>query len=385
VNSKIKPVFDNYDTIKSWASMIRETVLTQRMPPTGLDPEFGNFENAETLSPHELADLYQWLEGGMPRGKGADPLVVNPPGKPERNYLTAPLFKADIGVDQIVPPEGFEEYKDYQLAGPMDRDTWISEVRCIPSIPQYIHHVVIQVVEKPLSTYVQAHEAGTTARPEGTFSFPMEIARLNRGSHHFFRKQVFAAGFKQPTRPSAELWAIFVPKGAYIIAQIHYNGSGKQETDRTRFEFFEYKNKKPPSILHTGWVFAKDFVIPPRAEKVEVFKTKKLKKSIRMISINPHMHIRGKALSLTAKYPDGHEEKIFSVPNYYYGWHVGEWFRFKTPKFFPAGTELTSQAVFDNSDKNPYNPDTDKEVKWGERVEDGEMPKVNYEYVEATK
>ncbi|MGH8523939.1 MAG: hypothetical protein ACREXY_06885, partial [Gammaproteobacteria bacterium] len=35
------------------------------------------------------------------------------------------------------------------------------------------------------------------------------------------------------------------------------------------------------------------------------------------------------------------------------------------PKALPKGTRITVEAGFDNSDRNPLNPDPSKEIRWG--------------------
>lgn len=90
--------------------------------------------------------------------------------------------------------------------------------------------------------------------------------------------------------------------------------------------------------------------------------------------------MRGRALSMRAYFSDGRSETVFAIPNYYYGWHVGRTLVLKEPIFFPKGTTLEMVAVFDNSSKNPYNPDPSKVIYHGQKVDSSEMPKINYTY-----
>ena len=52
--------------------------------------------------------------------------------------------------------------------------------------------------------------------------------------------------------------------------------------------------------------------------------------------------------------------------NYNFYWQLS--YRLKEPRFLKAGTELQAVAIFDNSRKNPHNPDPDAEVTWGDQT-----------------
>ena len=59
------------------------------------------------------------------------------------------------------------------------------------------------------------------------------------------------------------------------------------------------------------------------------------------------------------------------MPKYNFGWQV--YYYPKTPLFVPKGTRIEVVAHFDNSVKNPRNPDPTKEVRFGEQTWDEMM------------
>ena len=79
----------------------------------------------------------------------------------------------------------------------------------------------------------------------------------------------------------------------------------------------------------------------------------------------PHMHFRGKRMKFTARYPDGSEELLLSVPNYDFNWQLAH--ELAEPYLVPAGTEIIATGAFDNSTQNPANPDPSIEINWGEQ------------------
>ena len=97
----------------------------------------------------------------------------------------------------------------------------------------------------------------------------------------------------------------------------------------------------------------------------------KLSRSGRLLSLQPHMHLRGKSFRYVARRPDGSEEILLSVPRYDFDWQLS--YLLANPMPLPEGTELRAEAVFDNSAANPYNPDPSRRVFFGLQTEEEMM------------
>jgi hypothetical protein len=85
-----------------------------------------------------------------------------------------------------------------------------------------------------------------------------------------------------------------------------------------------------------------------------------------LLTLMPHMHLRGKAFRYEAVYPDGKKEVLLDVPRYDFGWQTN--YRFTEPKMMPRGTRMDCYAVFDNSEDNLNNPDPTKTVSFGDQT-----------------
>ncbi len=90
----------------------------------------------------------------------------------------------------------------------------------------------------------------------------------------------------------------------------------------------------------------------------------------RFENFQPHMHMRGKAMSLEAIYPDGRKELINQVSNFQWNWHVNYIYEDDAAPLLPAGTTLVITAWHDNTADNPNNPDPEQWVDWGDRTVD---------------
>ena len=78
-----------------------------------------------------------------------------------------------------------------------------------------------------------------------------------------------------------------------------------------------------------------------------------------------------KAFRYEARYPDGTQEVLLDVPNYDFNWQLK--YILEEPKRLPKGTVVECTAIYDNSAKNPSNPDPSKSVHWGDQSFDEMM------------
>ena len=58
--------FNSSQMLVGWAPMVREVLLTKRMPPGQIDPYVGKFKNSMTLTIEETQTLVDWIDAGTP-------------------------------------------------------------------------------------------------------------------------------------------------------------------------------------------------------------------------------------------------------------------------------------------------------------------------------
>jgi hypothetical protein len=79
----------------------------------------------------------------------------------------------------------------------------------------------------------------------------------------------------------------------------------------------------------------------------------------------PHMHLRGKSFQVQT-IAAGSESIILDVPQYDFNWqHTYQW---KEPIPLQNFDQLSFTATFDNSIDNPFNPDPNQFVMWGDQT-----------------
>jgi hypothetical protein len=160
--------------------------------------------------------------------------------------------------------------------------------------------------------------------------------------------------------------AIHVPAGAKFLFQMHYTPNGTPQADRTQMGIVLADRQTVKYRVMGGAVANPAIEIPAGAANHRETAERAFEEDVLLMSLSPHMHLRGKSFRFEALYPDGSRETLLSVPRYDYNWQLH--YFLAEPKRLPAGTRLTCVAQYDNSTGNPANPNPAQMVRWGEQT-----------------
>ncbi len=329
----------SYEESVGWAEMIREVVSERRMPPWHADPAVGHFRNDVRLSDRDKELIYQWVKNGAPEG---DPHDLPPaPQFTEGWQIPKPdqvLYMADKPYD--VPSSGTVEYQRFVIDPQWTEDKWVRALECVPGNPAVVHHIIVYLVPPGV---VPGGQAG----------------RLRSNW-----LGAFAPGLRQ--QPLADGLARYVQKGSKLLFEMHYTANGTPQKDRSYvgLVFADPKTVKKEVAVQNAGNF--NFTIPAGDSNFEVESEFTFRRNALLLSVAPHMHLRGKDFRYDLVYPDGKRETVLWVPHYDFGWQTS--YELAEPKAVPRGTKLHCVAHFDNSADNLANPDPAKEVAWGEQT-----------------
>jgi peroxiredoxin len=331
------PLLD-YDDASSWAETIREVVQEGRMPPWFADPRFGKFSNDRRLPDEDKDLLMRWLDQGTPRGDDKD---LPPPKKFSTAWrIGQPDLILSMPEDFEVPaqsPKGGIPYKHFTIDTNFTEDKWIERVEVHAGNPGVVHHVLVYIVP-PGRKFLP----GSPATPTLSGTAP--------GDTHTIL---------QPG------WAKRVPAGSKLVFQVHYTPNGTAGKDRSIIGMI-FAKKPPRFEVVTLPIFNWWFRIPPGADNYRVESNHTFKDDMQVIGFMPHMHLRGKDFLYEAVLPDGKKQTLLSVPNFNFGWQSA--YRCTEPINLPKGSKIHCVAHFDNSTKNPNNPDPKATVTWGDQT-----------------
>lgn len=330
----------SFDEVRGWSAMIRETVRARRMPPWHADPAVGRFRNDGGLAPEEARALVRWTEAGAPRGSGEDPLPARAAAEPPEWPLGPPDFLFDPPAFEV-PATGDLPYVYGKLVFDFPRDVWLCGVDVRPTNLAVVHHVQV------------------------TVTYPERMAHLQPVWDDEAGFAVYAPGQTPALYPEGA--GRFLPAGSTLLFELHLTTTGRPETCAVRTAL--YFLDAPPSIeLETPAASSWDFVVPAGEPCFVQRAERRFEHDTVLHEILPHMHYRGRSMAVEALYPNGERDLLLSVPDYDFDWQ--RYYTFDEPPRLPAGTVVRCTAVFDNSARNPSNPDPGVDVAAGRRTVD---------------
>lgn len=381
--ASFKPTLNSYEKIHGWATMIKETLMTDRMPPFSADTHYGKYKNDISLKPEEKRLLMLWIEQGMPRKNREDPLPTFDLRRArERAELkkkhdkAKPIYQVSMPFEQEIPPEGFNQYKFYQMGGPIPRDMWVREIRTTPKSPRQLHHQSIYIVSKPMEFYEKLKTDVASNKDPYRYFLGANMEYYERDKNENYLSLLIWGGGRPSHFKLSDGSALFLPKGYYLVLETHYMGIGKPDSDQTKIEFFgsTYKPNDAFQLKHS-MLLNTTFEIPPMVKKYKVTtKPYVVKKDLNIRMITGHMHARGRSIKLIQQNENNKPSQIIaSIPNYYFKWQIGSGLIPEKPIFVRAGSKLVAECEFDNSPENPNNPDSNISVKFGHSVDKSDM------------
>ncbi len=331
----------SYDEVVGWAEMIAEVVQDNRMPPWHASPQHGKFSNARSLPDEEKRLIQDWVKAGAPEGDRNDLPVPKTfidgwqlPREPDMV-----ITMRDKPFD--VPASGTVRYQYFVVDPKLTEDKWVDVAEIQPGERSVVHHVLV------------------FAKTEG------ELRRFN-GEGAFLA--AYVPGFLPQRYPAG--MAKLVPAGAKFIFQIHYTPNGKATTDLSRIGLcFADPAKVTHAVMTSEARQAHGLVIPPNVHnhKVEA-DSPRSPLDVQILNLMPHMHVRGKSFRYELVTADNHRETILDVPRYDFNWQTS--YQLAEPLNVPAGASLHCTAHYDNSERNPNNPNPNATVRWGEQTWD---------------
>ena len=334
----------NHATVQAKSAAIRANVLEGLMPPWHADPAHGKFENDFSLTPQQQARLIAWLDAGAPREAGTDPLETVPPSAGSWP-MGQPNLILKIAT-QPIKATGQMPYAYVTVTNSLKTNAWLRAAVIRPGNRAVVHHALIFYIK-----------AGSVLQMLADFQ------AIQGGLNGFYAGYV--PGMDQREYPTGT--AKFLPAGGTFVFQMHYTPNGKATSDAT--EMGLYLSATPPSMeLKTGAANSTAIDIPAGARNHRMVAERSFDKAVDVHELSPHMHFRGDSMRFEAFLPDGSSQILLNVPKYDFNWQA--LYRLSKPVRLPAGSRLRISGGFDNSRWNPFNPDAQSRVRFGEQTDD---------------
>jgi len=352
-----------YEQAKQFAPLIKARVEARTMPPWHIDRSVGirDFKNDRSLSDEQIRTIVEWVDAGAPPGDPQDmPAPVEWPD-PAAWQLTTEFGEPDLVVKSepyTVQPRGQDKWFRPVVETGLTEPRWVRAIEIKPSVPdgrRVVHHVLalLEQAEDGITGLASTAAHSGSRMSAGLFMewavgktgeiFPEDAGKLMLpGSKIRWEVHYYAIG-ELIENDVVELGVWFYPRGF-------------QPKNRTILRMFNAAPGSELDIPPGEVAMTQNFYVLPAPARLENFQ--------------PHMHMRGKAMSMGAVFPDGRRELLSMVSNFQWRWHVNYIYDDAATPVLPRGTTLVFTAWHDNTSSNPNNPDPEQWVGWGDRTVD---------------
>jgi hypothetical protein len=350
-----------FEHVRRNGPLIKQMVQAREMPPYQYDTHVGiqKLQHDWRLSDGDIATVVKWVDAGMPMGDPAD--------MPPAPKLPTPgeyRLAAEYG-----PPDIIVKAKKYTVPA-MGQDRWWR-----PSVPSGVtsDRCIKAIETRPtVAGRSVTHHANSIFVPGNSNVQPDEAGGGGPGS---VRLSEYALGKIGEVVP-ADACRI-APAGSNVLFDIHYYPNGKEVVDdQVEVGIWFHPPEVTPQThyrqtlgLYALQSGSGDFEIEPHGtlmtQGFQRFNT-----PVRIDSWQPHGHLHLVAKRLEVLYPDGRRETLSMVSNWNPGWHHSHVYAEDVAPLLPAGTVMINTAWYDNTTKNPFNPDPDQWVGIGDRTAD---------------
>ena len=363
-----------YKDVRPWAASIRDKVASRVMPPWHADPHYGSFRNDRSLSTSEIDTIVKWVDGGAREGNAADLPAV--PRFADGWQIGTPDAIFEMPTEFEIPARGTIDYQYFEVPTTFTEDRWLQAGEARAGDRAHVHHIIVSVIEPTGSRRPNVMNVkpivgeGQTAAAPFVARAPRELtdaqrAGLSRASRFAGANMLvnWAVGEDAPIHP--EGIAKRIPAGSTLLFQIHYTTNGTPGSDRSKIGLI-FSKQPPAREVRTGAIANPAFAILPGEANHLVEAEATFTSDVKIWTLHPHMHFRGKDMTYTATYPDGRSEIVLRVPKYDFAWQGDYWL--KQPLSLPKGSTLRVTAHFDNSTANRANPNPNETVRWGDQT-----------------
>ena len=368
--SSIAPMsLQTFEDARPWARSIRTRVAARQMPPWHIDKTVGiqHFENDRSLTDEQIDTIVRWVDAGAPQG---DPKDMPPPRVwPDENTwgFAAQLGQPDLIIKSpayTMPAQAQDAWWKPVVDTGLKEPRWVRAIEIRPSTlsgRRITHHAVARLKQ----------DDGYDISRASSFDIPRPADdAVDVGPGLFMEWAVGKQG--EMMRPNTG--KLMLP-GSQIVWDVHYHAVGQEITDSVELAIYLYPKGQEPKLRTVLGQFQSipggskgNLDIAPNSVSVhQGFVV--MRQAGRVENFQPHMHLRGKAMSMEAILPNGATEML-SHANFEFNWHLNYIYASDAAPILPKGTILRITAWHDNTASNKANPDPNQWVGWGERTVD---------------
>jgi hypothetical protein len=361
-----------YQEVRPWARAIRERVITRNMPPWHIDKTVGiqSFQNDRSLTDSQINTIVRWVDSGSPLGDTKD--LPPPKHWPDNDGW--------VLAKQYGPPDLVLKSEDYTMPA-QAQDVWWRPVTEVPlTEPRWVRAVEMRpgtlagrkIMHHVLAGLIQDEPGARPSRPNPADSDASDNSSAGAAGPGLLMEWAIGKNY-DIYRPNTG--KLLLP-GSRISWELHLHAVGEEIRDHAELAVYLYPKGESPKYRTRLTLFgatantgSSRLDIPPNAIAVtQGFHV--LAQPARLENFQPHMHLRGKAMSIEAILPNGTTQVLSYVDHFNFNWMNNYIYMEDAAPVLPKGTIIHVTAWHDNTTANKNNPDPDQWVGWGDRTVD---------------
>lgn len=352
----------NYEDAYRFRYGMEPVMASRQMPPWPPATNYGDLAHERTLSQEEI-DLFRiWVEQGAPEGDAA--LAPNPPVFDNNQEIKDPDFSVRLPSFEIPDLKELDLYRCFVIPTSETEDRYITGIEIIPGNREVVHHVILFQDTTGVPEQLDGEDPAlgyTCFGGVGSDNASM-VAGWVPGSSAFF---------------TPENMGIFLPKGATLVAQIHYpeGSAGQMDSTLINLQFSERDDLRRienlPALNHFFGI-DRPLFIPANTRQTFHETFFPVPFNVIVTGIAPHAHLICESMKAFATTPLGDTIPLIDIPHWDFEWQG--FYQFKKPVVIPAFSTLHGIATYNNTTSNHHLPgDMPVDVSVGEATTDEMM------------
>jgi len=357
-----------YEETRPWAKAIRQRVIARNMPPWHLDKTVGiqEFQNDRSLSEAQIAAIVRWVDSGAPQGNPKD--MPPPKAFPEdEGWQLAKVYgQPDLVLKSdpyTMPAHGQDVWFKPLTEVGITEPRWVRAVEMRPGSTagrKIMHHVLARLIQD------ETAGPGNTGAAAGGNDAAAGLANAGLLMEWAIGKNydIYRPNCGKLLLPGSRIWW-----------ELHLHAVGDEIRDHAELAVYLYPKGETPkyrtylTLFGATPAFGSGLDIAPNSV-AESQAFHQLRQPARLENFQPHMHLRGKAMSIEAILPDGTTQMLSYVDHFNFNWMNNYIYTEEAAPVLPKGTMIHITAWHDNTRANPNNPDPDQWVGFGDRTVD---------------
>ncbi len=376
-----------YEDVRKNANKIKFVTQTKYMPPWPADADYSHFVGERALTKEEIELIKIWVEDGAPEGEHAETLA--PPTFYKGSHFGKPDTVIKFKVPVPIEGNGTDHFYIVKLPIELVKDTFVRYFEFVPNQRKLAHHINGHLINYE-SGRKKDIQSGLTFALDAFKDYKDLYSQMNilndDGTFPVLTPNTvyYLPGYTPPVYPAGVGGYKINKTSAVLLKNIHYGPSNKDVLDSSYINvFYGPKPKRPVFETQMGTFgiskIEPDLILLPN--KIQTFHTQAtMTKDISLLSVNPHMHLLGKSFWAFALQPNGDTIPLIKINKWDFKWQY--YYTYQHPVILKAGTTIHAFGTFDNTDKNPFNPNhPPKIVTQGEGVKSMQTTEEMFQFI----